>query len=117
MNGLTEADVRTGLDPTAVAGSPAPAQQRWLDPGAPNPFGASTELSYTLPEAGRVRLGIYDVQGRQVAQISDERQPAGRHTRRWDGRDARGHLLPAGMYLVRLEFGGQVETQKLVRSP
>jgi hypothetical protein len=117
LNALTEADLRTDFDLTAVTDpSPTPPRGRWLHPGVPNPFAAATEVSYTLPERGRVRLGVYDVQGRQVAQVADEIQNPGRHMKRWDGRDARGNSLPAGVYLVRLEFAGKVETQKLVRS-
>jgi hypothetical protein len=115
MNGLTEADLRTDFDLTAVTDpSPSPARGQWLEPGAPNPFGVSTALSYTLPERGHALLGIYDVQGRQVARIADEVQLSGRHTVRWDGRGTRGQALPAGVYLVRLEFAGKVETKKIV---
>jgi hypothetical protein len=117
MNGLREADLRTDFDPTAVKdGSPAPVQGRFLGPSAPNPFGVTTELPYTLPERGRVRLGVFDVHGRQVARIADEIQAPGRHRVHWNGRGD-GHSLPAGVYFLRLEFGGTIETQKLVLVP
>ena len=117
MNGLTEPDLRTKDDLTGIADAEAtPAQARWLAPSAPNPFAIATELAYTLPARGPMRLAIYDVQGRQVTQLVDGLQVAGRHAMRWDGRDTNGTPLAAGVYLVRLEFAGRVETQKLVRS-
>jgi hypothetical protein len=118
MNGLEEGDLRTDRDLATVAGgSPASAIGRWLGPGAPNPFAESTEVSYTLPGRGRLRLAVYDVQGRYVAALADGIQSAGEHTARWAGRDERGARRPAGVYLVRLEFGGRVETQKIVYRP
>jgi hypothetical protein len=85
-----------------------------LEPGAPNPFRSATELSYWLPQHGRYRLGVYDVQGREVAVLAEGMAPAGRRTLRWDGRDARGAELPNGVYFLRLESAGRFEAQKLV---
>lgn len=61
-----------------------------------------------------MRLAIYDVAGRQVALLADVAQASGRHLTQWDGRDAKGKAVPAGVYLVRLESAGAVSTQKLV---
>jgi hypothetical protein len=41
-------------------------------------------------------------------------QSAGRHTLRWEGRDASGAELPSGVYFLRLETAGQVEARRLV---
>ena len=113
-NAVTEADVRTsgataGIDPKVSS----PARHVMIEPAAPNPFSGSTQLAYTLAQAGHGRLAVYDVQGRVVAQLMDGVQRAGRHSHRWDGRDHQGRLLPAGTYFLRLEFAGREETQKL----
>ncbi len=114
-NGATEADVRTSEGTLAVAeGAGAPARNLQLGRSAPNPFAATTQFAYTLPQAGRHRLTVYDVQGRQVALIADRVQAAGQHTGRWDGRDTRGGELPGGVYFLRLETGGRIESQKVV---
>jgi hypothetical protein len=114
-NALTEADLRTASPPTGIANEDAPAaRDPQLDPVRPNPLRAHGEIAYTLPEAGRVRLAAYDVTGRQVAVLSDGAQEGGRHALRWDGRDAGGHALPAGVYLFRLETAGRVTSQKVV---
>jgi hypothetical protein len=74
-------------------------------------------IGYTLPGSGQVRLAVYDVTGRERAVLVDAVQGDGRQAAIWDGSDARGTALPAGVYFVRLAFGGRVETQKLVLEP
>jgi hypothetical protein len=113
-NALTEADLRTGQTTTSVETAGVPGGRSLLEAARPNPFTPSTEISYTLPEAGRVRLAAYDATGRRVAILTDGAQAAGRHTARWDGRDSGGNVLPSGVYLVRLETGGWMTSRKLV---
>jgi len=71
----------------------------------PNPVQARTQIVYTLPGALTVRLSVYDVSGRLVSRLVNERQSAGRHTAAWDTRE-----LSGGTYFYRLEAGGQVRT-------
>ena len=66
----------------------------------PNPFNPLTNISFDLPEAGRTSLRIYDVLGRHVAHLINERLAAGRHTVTFN---AEG--LSSGVYLYRLETG------------
>lgn len=83
-----------------------------LEQNYPNPFNPSTVIRYQLPAAGRVTLGIYDVIGRLITTLVDERQQAGRHEARWN---AAG--LPSGMYFYRLtsETGSSVGKALLLR--
>jgi flagellar hook assembly protein FlgD len=76
-----------------------------------------TDLAYSLPAAGQVRIAVYDVTGRAVAVLADEMRSAGNHGVRWDGRDARGMTSPAGVYIMRLEFAGQAQSRKMVLAP
>jgi flagellar hook assembly protein FlgD len=85
-----------------------------LASATPNPFNTSIELGYSLPEAGRLRLRVYSVTGREVVGLVDEVQNAGEYSVRWDGRDREGRLLPAGVYFAQLELGDRIESQKLV---
>jgi len=91
----------------AVANSEGPTEGLGLDSlqldVAPNPTPSQTSVRYMLPESGTVRLAVYDTRGREVAVLVDERQPAGPGEARFDG-----SRLAAGVYLVRLELGGQV---------
>lgn len=66
----------------------------------PNPFNPATEIAYTLPQAGWVRLLVYNALGRRVATLVNGPQSAGRHTVLFDGAG-----LPTGVYLYQLQAG------------
>lgn len=74
----------------------------------PNPVGRVATLHYTLPEAGPVRLAVYDLLGREVAVLAEGVQPVGRHEVRLSG-------LAAGTYIVRIEVddGEEVLTRRV----
>lgn len=75
----------------------------------PNPFNPSTVVSFGLPEAGSIRLAVYDVLGREVAVLADGAFAAGWHQVRFD---ATG--LATGMYLYRIQTGSTVITKRMV---
>ncbi len=80
-----------------------------LDQNYPNPFNPSTNITFGLPEAGKVTLEVYDVMGRKVASLlSEEQRSAGIHTVYLDA-----STLASGMYLYRLVAGNSVITKKL----
>jgi len=85
-----------------------------LEAAAPNPFRSTALLTFTTPEAGWVRLRLYDFAGRMVREIVNESMPAGRHARSWNGATAEGLRLGSGIYLAVLENGGRRARQKLV---
>ncbi len=80
---------------------------------APNPARGVVRLAFTLPSAGRVRLGLYDVGGRRAATVvPGVRLEAGRHERAVD----LSRLAP-GLYWYRLEFGGRNRVRPLTILP
>jgi hypothetical protein len=92
--------------------APPPARTA-LHPGFPNPFNAKITLRYTLREAGRARLTIYDVAGRRVRILVDENLPDGEHWVNWYGKDDRGRNAASGVYFVRMKAGDHEETRRL----
>ncbi len=78
-----------------------------LEPAAPNPFRASTEIAFALPRAARTRIALFDLAGRRVRDVLDAPLRAGAHHVAWDGRDARGFAVPPGVYLARLDVAGE----------
>ena len=76
----------------------------------PNPFRDATTITYSVPAPGRVRLTVYDVLGREMVVLLDERQSAGPHSAKLDASS-----WPSGVYLYRLEAGNHVATGRLVR--
>lgn len=75
----------------------------------PNPFNAVTRLHYSLPNASRITLKVYDVRGRLVANLFDGERPAGVHSLMWD---AAG--LSTGLYFVRAETAGGLNSVQKV---
>jgi glucose/arabinose dehydrogenase len=99
----------TGVDPGSGTG-PALTLPR------PQPSRGEVRLGFHLAAAGPVRLSLHDVRGRLVrVLIRSDGLPAGDHVATWDGRDARGARVGAGVYRLRLEAGETIRTRPLVR--
>ena len=83
-----------------------------LSANYPNPFNPETTIRYALPQAGQVRLVVYDLLGHEVAVLVDGLQSAGDHTVRFGAGD-----LPSGAYVYRLQAQGKtiVRTMILVK--
>jgi hypothetical protein len=86
----------------------------FLSQNYPNPFAATTTISFGLREAGEVSLEVYDVAGRLVRVLVDERRVANRFTEFWDGRDADGRLAPSGIYFYKLKTTSFRQTKKML---
>jgi subtilisin family serine protease len=96
---------------SVAPGAPATLQLA----SAPNPFVAGTGIHFTLPEAGEVRLRVFDCAGRLTRELDHAVYAAGAHTRNWDGLDAAGHQVGDGIYFVELTTAAGREREKLVR--
>jgi photosystem II stability/assembly factor-like uncharacterized protein len=75
----------------------------------PNPFNPKTVVSCQWPVAGRVRLAVYDLLGREVAVLLDEQKAPGRYQVEFDGTK-----LSSGVYFYRLTAGDYVETRRMI---
>jgi len=73
----------------------------------PNPFNPTTEIDFTVPSDGYVRLSAFNVMGQEVSVIYDGFQSIGEHSYRWDA-----SALPSGVYYIRLSSGKNVKTMK-----
>jgi hypothetical protein len=73
-----------------------------LPQNAPNPFRSATQVRFSLPVQCLVKLGVFDVAGRQVASLSNQVWEAGSHTLDWSGRTDGGDLAPGGVYILRM---------------
>ncbi len=102
---LIEALVTT----TDVDGLPELPLVFGLGQNYPNPFNPSTTVPFTLAEAGRASLRVFDVLGREVAVLADEFRGAGRHEVAFD---ASG--LTSGVYVIQLSSGAAVESKKMI---
>lgn len=85
-----------------------------LHPNHPNPFNPSTTILYELPRASQVEVTVFDLLGKRIRTLVQDRQPAGQHRLLWDGRDDSGANMPSGVYLYRLNAGAFVQTRKML---
>ncbi len=97
---------------TGVSTPPAPGFA--FGPASPNPARAPLNLRFELTRETRVRLSIYDVNGRRVRELASGVRAVGPHTITWDLRDERGRAVAAGIFFARLEAQGRSLTQKVV---
>jgi hypothetical protein len=83
----------------------------------PNPSGASTQLTLSIPRAGSVEIALFDVLGRELRSwtiLADRRRE---HRLQWDGADGRGRSLPPGVYMVRARLDDESVMARLLRIP
>ncbi|HXX62530.1 MAG TPA: S8 family serine peptidase [Bacteroidota bacterium] len=80
----------------------------------PNPFNPSTRIAYSIGAWGSVSLRIFDILGREVAVLVNERQEAGSYQVTWNGRNASDQQVSSGVYLYRLSTNGFVQTRKMI---
>jgi len=80
-----------------------------LSQNYPNPFNPTTNIVYSLAESADVRLVVYDILGRRVANLVSENQLSGQYTVNFDAT-----RLASGTYLYRLEAGDFVSVKKMM---
>ncbi len=80
----------------------------------PNPFNASTLISYCLNRSAAVRLSVVDLRGRTVKILVDAYETNGNKQAVWDGKDGSGKEVPSGIYLCRLATADRFEIRKMV---
>jgi hypothetical protein len=100
-------------DATVAVEAPARPLRFALQPNRPNPFHATTTFVLDFPEAAAYELTLHDVAGRLVRRFAGA-APAGSLALRWDGADARGQRLPAGVYLARFTVAGRIDAARRV---
>lgn len=108
---------RVGVGTSGVEGGeityPGPVDVSF-GPVSPNPLGSRSAVRFWTSGPTEAGLTLYDVQGRLLRTVFSGRVPGGEHAVAWDGRNAYGQRLPAGVYFFRLEAAGRVFTEKAV---
>ncbi len=95
--GVAQADNPDGLPAVATVLVPG-GLQVW-----PNPARGPISMAYEARRGGAVSVGVYDIAGRRVRQLSFGASAPGRRLVLWDGRDDRGRAVASGTYVVQLE--------------
>jgi len=89
-----------------------------LSQNYPNPFNPSTTIEYTIPNVETLRatsqmqnvtLKVFDILGREVAELVNEQKPAGRYRVNFNGA-----ALSSGVYIYQLSAGTQLISRKMM---
>jgi len=108
-------DVPAGPSPVAAPQIVTGSDETLL--ARPNPFRASTRLTYGVDGGGPVRVAVLDIRGRLVRTLIDERREPGQHAVIWDGSTDGGGSAAPGVYLMRVDGAGGSRACKVVRIP
>jgi hypothetical protein len=94
-----------------VAGNPSTFK---LSQNYPNPFNPSTKIQFSLPQTEKVRLEIYDIQGKVIRSLVDyELYQQGNYEVVWDGSDNHGMRVASGIYFAKMQAGKFAQTKKM----
>ena len=96
------------VEPPAVVEQQAatPRYKTKLLGAVPNPFNPSTQIRFSLAEAGNVTLRVYNLRGAQVQELVATTLDAGLHMVEWAGADVHGQPVASGVYVVELSVQG-----------
>jgi hypothetical protein len=85
-----------------------------LNGNYPNPFNPETTISYSVKEAGRVKLEIYNIRGQLVRTLVDADHASGHYKQVFNSKDNRGRSISSGVYLLRMSAPGYQKTSKMI---
>lgn len=107
-------DFGYGPDTTGAPDGPRPGTGTLLQ-NVPNPFDPDTVIRFELAREGPIELSIHDVTGRLIKALLREWRPAGANVAGWDGTDAEGRPVAAGVYFTRLRTEQDQSIRKMIR--
>ena len=91
----------------------AAPQYYTLEQNYPNPFNPSTTISFTIKDAGKVQLAVYNLRGQVVRELVNEERSAGSYSIEWDGLDNAGFRAPSGLYFYSIQVNNFRQTKKM----
>lgn len=80
----------------------------------PNPFVDRLNVSFELPESSFVNISVYDLRGKRIAELVDDKLPQGENSCLWEGEIGNGNKINPGVYFLRVIYGGRLFMHKVV---
>jgi hypothetical protein len=105
---INPADTCTSLVGVVNNGSNIPTVYK-LYSNYPNPFNPKTTIKYDIPKNSNVRIMIYDVLGKEVETVVNEKKTAGSYEIQWDA-----SKYASGTYFYKIEAGDFIESKKMI---
>ncbi|MCK4311304.1 MAG: T9SS type A sorting domain-containing protein, partial [Candidatus Cloacimonetes bacterium] len=91
--------------------TPAVAQ---LSQNYPNPFNPTTTIAYSLNQAGKVSIEVYNIKGQKICTLVDEYKNVGHHSIQWNGKDDNSQNVASGMYFYKMKSASRSSTKKMI---
>ncbi len=111
----TETDMAINIMPETATDDPISVATKFsLAQNYPNPFNPRTVIEYSVPKTVNVTLSIYNILGQEIVTLTQENKPQGHYKVTWNGRDASGALMPAGVYLYKISAGNFTAMKKML---
>ncbi len=102
------------LQPVSNDDPQIPVVATMLNGNFPNPFNPETTISYSVKEAGRVKIEVYNIKGQLVKTLVNEDQITGHYKLVFDGKDASGRSISSGVYMLRMTAPGYQKATKMI---
>ena len=102
----------TGIDDGPMAG--AIPSDYVLTQNYPNPFNPSTNIRYSCPTAGYVRVEVRNLLGQHIKTLVDSEKSRGYHEVVWHGDNAAGDPVASGVYFYTLITNNSMTSQKMI---
>jgi len=99
--------------PVADRGVAVPASTLLLH-NYPNPFNSCTTIVYQLQKGGNVRIDIFNLLGRHVKTLVNQKREAGYYSVRWDGKNTQGVSVSSGIYIYQMQADEMILQRKLL---
>lgn len=103
--GLSRTQISVGVNDPLISNLPA---QFELLSNTPNPFNPTTKINFSLTSPSEIKLNLFDLSGREVAEIANGRWVAGTHSIQWDG-----SAFSSGTYILRLSNHQQISQRTI----
>ena len=116
---VTEDNATTGIDFNLLTeGDDIIIMATKLEHNYPNPFNPTTNIAYSIKDAGNVTLEVYNLRGQLVKTLVNEVKETGNHTTIWNGTDNSNKSVSSGVYFYKMVSEGNIgrytSTKKMI---
>jgi len=98
---------------TGVEAEPLIPLTTQLHPNYPNPFNPETTIKYEISKTCDVRIRIYNLLGKEVRNLVNEKKSPGAYKMKWDGRNNHGIKVSSGIFILEMQAGEFTQRRKM----
>ena len=85
-----------------------------LSQNYPNPFNPTTNISFSIVDAGKVSLKVYDLSGKEINELVNDFYTSGTYNVKWDAVDSYGNKVSSGIYIYQLHTGNGILSNSMI---